>query len=478
MGDEDAYARAGVSQRQADEAVEALVAHLGRIDPGRPSRVVELPGHFASVVRIDEHTGVAFGTDGVGTKMVLAERLGRFDTIGIDCVAMNVNDLICVGAEPIALLDFILCADADPDVCGQIGVGLRRGAELAGVEIPGGEIAQVGDVVSGWELTASAIGLVSLEEIVTGARAEPGDALIGLPSSGLHSNGYTLARAALDEVPLDDWRLGRPLGDVLLEPTEIYVRAVLELLARRRRRPRARPHHRRRAQQPPAPGAGGRLRDRLTAAGAAGVRADPGAWRGLRAGDVRGLQHGPRLRLRRRGRRCRRRAGDAQQASSGRGPDRQRHRRRRACRATPGRRMKIAILIFDRLTALDAVGPYEVLSRLPGAELEFVAVEPGPKRTDTGALALIADRSLAEVAAPDVLLIRGGEGNRPLMEDETVLDWVRGAHAASTWTTSVCTGSLVLGAAGILEWGPRDHPLGVSRAPGRPRRRGRSPTGS
>ncbi len=230
MGDEDAYARAGVSQRQADSAVEALVAHLGRIDPGRPSRVVALPGHYASVIRIDEHTGVAFGTDGVGTKMVLAERLARFDTIGIDCVAMNVNDLVCVGAEPIALLDFILCADADPDICGQIGVGLRRGAELAGVEIPGGEIAQVGDVVSGWELTASAIGLVSLEEIVTGAEAEPGDALIGLPSSGLHSNGYTLARAALDEVPLDDWRLGRPLGDVLLEPTEIYVRAVLELL--------------------------------------------------------------------------------------------------------------------------------------------------------------------------------------------------------------------------------------------------------
>ncbi|MGZ8818609.1 MAG: DJ-1/PfpI family protein [Mycobacterium sp.] len=113
--------------------------------------------------------------------------------------------------------------------------------------------------------------------------------------------------------------------------------------------------------------------------------------------------------------------------------------------------MKIAILIFDRLTALDAVGPYEVLSRLPGAELEFVALEPGPKRTDTGALALIADRSLAEVAAPDILLIGGGEGNRPLMEDEAVLDWVRAAHAASTWTTSVCTGSLVLGAAGILD---------------------------
>jgi len=230
VSEQEAYARAGVSQRDADAAVRALVAQLSRIDPGRPSRVVELPGHYASVLRIDDRSGVAFATDGVGTKMVLAERLGRFETIGIDCIAMNVNDLVCVGAEPIALLDFILCRRADPDVCGQIGWGLRRGAELAGIEIPGGEIAQVGDVVTGWELTGSAIGLVALDAIVTGDRVEPGDAVIGLPSSGLHSNGYTLARRALGELPLDDRRLGRPLADVLLEPTEIYVRAALELL--------------------------------------------------------------------------------------------------------------------------------------------------------------------------------------------------------------------------------------------------------
>ncbi len=192
--------------------------------------MVPLPNHYASVLRIDDRTGVAFGTDGVGTKMLVAERLGDFTTIGIDCIAMNVNDLICVGAEPIAMLDFILCAEADPEVCGAIGVGLRRGAELAGIEIPGGEIAQVGDIVSGVELSGSAIGLVELDAIVDGGRAEPGDALIGLPSSGLHSNGYTLARRALAELPLDDDRLGRPLGQVLLEPTEIYVPAVLDLL--------------------------------------------------------------------------------------------------------------------------------------------------------------------------------------------------------------------------------------------------------
>jgi phosphoribosylformylglycinamidine cyclo-ligase len=230
VSEQEAYGRAGVSQRRADAAVAALVAHLSQIDPGRPSRVVPLPGHYASVIRIDDHNGVAFATDGVGTKMLVAERLGRYDTVGIDCIAMNVNDLVCVGAEPIALLDFILCSEANAAICDQLGIGLRRGAELAGVEIPGGEIAQVGDIVSGWELSASAIGLVELDGIVTGERIEPGDALIGLPSSGLHSNGYTLARRVLEDVALDDDRLGRPLGEILLEPTAIYVRAALELL--------------------------------------------------------------------------------------------------------------------------------------------------------------------------------------------------------------------------------------------------------
>jgi transcriptional regulator GlxA family with amidase domain len=113
--------------------------------------------------------------------------------------------------------------------------------------------------------------------------------------------------------------------------------------------------------------------------------------------------------------------------------------------------MRIAILIFDELTALDAVGPYEVLSRIPGAEVRFVAKEAGTKRTDTGALGLQADASLSELPDPEVLLVPGGKGNRPLMEDAEALDWVREAHERSTWTTSVCTGSLVLGAAGILD---------------------------
>ncbi len=225
-----AYARSGVSQAAAGGAVAALLKSLEGIDIGKPSRVVSLAGHYASVLRLDDRMGIALSVDTVGTKMVIAERLGRYDTIGIDCVAMNVNDVICVGAEPIAMLDFILTERADPEICGRIGVGLARGAELAGVEIPGGEIAQIGDIVSGQELGGSCVGLVELDAIVTGADVRPGDPVIGLPSSGLHSNGYALARSAVADIPLDDERLGRPLGEILLEPTEIYVRPIIELL--------------------------------------------------------------------------------------------------------------------------------------------------------------------------------------------------------------------------------------------------------
>lgn len=230
MSASDAYAKAGVDQGAADSAVAGLVRALGAIQLGRPSAQVPLPGHYASVIKIDERTGIALSTDGVGTKLVLAEQLGRFDTIGIDCVAMNVNDVICVGAEPLAMLDYIAIEKADPAVCEEIGVGLARGAEQAGIEIPGGELAQLGQLVRGVDVSGACFGTVALEEIVDGSAVEPGDVVIGLPSTGLHSNGYTLARSALAEIPLDDDRLGRPLGDVLLEPTEIYVKPIVELL--------------------------------------------------------------------------------------------------------------------------------------------------------------------------------------------------------------------------------------------------------
>jgi phosphoribosylformylglycinamidine cyclo-ligase len=234
---ESAYARAGVDTDRAEQAVTALIDVLRHIDPGRPSRAVLGSGHYANVLRLDDRTGIALSTDGVGTKVIVAEQVGRFDTVGIDCIAMNVNDVVCVGAEPIAVLDYIAVEEAEPEMLRQIAEGLRAGAEQASVEIPGGELAQLPELIRGhpsprgFDLVGACFGLVELDAVVTGARIRPGDAVIGLPSSGVHSNGLTLARRALpalDERPPELG--GATVGDTLLEPTVIYVRAITELL--------------------------------------------------------------------------------------------------------------------------------------------------------------------------------------------------------------------------------------------------------
>jgi phosphoribosylformylglycinamidine cyclo-ligase len=233
----DAYAAAGVDLDRSDRAVSALVGVLQGIDV--PKRTVDLPGHYASVLKVSDELGIAFATDGVGSKLVVAEQTGRLDTVGIDCVAMNVNDVVCVGAEPIALVDYLAVEDPDPERLAAIARGIARGAELAGCEVPGGEVAVLPELLQGhpspggFDLCASCIGTVRLDAIVTGRDVAPGDALIGLPSSGLHSNGYTLARRALAGLAYDDRPEelgGATVADVLLEPTTIYVRAVLDLL--------------------------------------------------------------------------------------------------------------------------------------------------------------------------------------------------------------------------------------------------------
>lgn len=238
----DSYAAAGVDIAEADAGVKALVDVLKTIDPGRPSASVLPSGHYANVLRVAPNLGIAVGADGVGTKVIVAEQTGRYDTVGIDCIAMNVNDVICVGAEPLAVLDYLAVEEANPEMLRDIAIGLKAGAELAGVEIPGGELAQLPELVKGhpsprgFDLTGACFGTVALDAIVTGEQIAPGDALIGIPSSGVHSNGLTLARHALleqgglglDERPAELG--GASVADVLLEPTIIYVRAVLELL--------------------------------------------------------------------------------------------------------------------------------------------------------------------------------------------------------------------------------------------------------
>jgi phosphoribosylformylglycinamidine cyclo-ligase len=239
--DSGAYASAGVDTKRAGSAIDGLVEILRSIDPGRDRRTVLASGHYASVIALDDRLGLALCTDGVGTKLIVAEQARRFDTVGIDCVAMNVNDLVCVGAEPRAMVDYIAVEQADPDVLKSIGEGLKLGAERAGIEIPGGELAQLPEMIKGHpsplgiDLVGAAVGTVALDRIVSGDAIVAGDAVIGLPASGIHSNGLTLARRALLEtggLSLVDTpaEIGRPLADELLEPTEIYVPAVLDLL--------------------------------------------------------------------------------------------------------------------------------------------------------------------------------------------------------------------------------------------------------
>ena len=235
---DSAYARAGVDTGLAGRGVAALVEVLRTIDTGRERRALLGSGHYANVLRLTGRTGIALSTDGVGTKLIVAEQLGRFDTVGIDCIAMNVNDVICVGADPLALLDYIAVEEASEEVLADVGRGLKTGAEDAGVEIPGGELAVVPELIrghpspGGLDLVGMCVGLVELDSLVTGAGVEIGDAIIGLPASGVHSNGYTLARHALPDLTETPVELGgETVGAVLLEPTAIYVRAVRELLA-------------------------------------------------------------------------------------------------------------------------------------------------------------------------------------------------------------------------------------------------------
>ena len=198
-------------------------------------------GYFANVIPVAPNLGIAIGTDGVGTKLLIAQAAGRFDTVGIDCVAMNVNDVLCVGARPVALVDYVAVEEPTAALLDGIGRGLARGCELAGISCPGGELAQVREMLRGArpgsaiDLVGTAIGTVALDRIIAGQDVRAGDVLIGLESAGLHSNGYTLARRALLErgrLALEDHvaELGCTLADELLRPTRIYVPAVLPLL--------------------------------------------------------------------------------------------------------------------------------------------------------------------------------------------------------------------------------------------------------
>ena len=236
---DSAYARAGVDTGQAGAGVAALVDVLKTIDTGRERRALLGSGHYANVLRLAGDTGLALSTDGVGTKLIVAEQMGRYDTVGIDCIAMNVNDVICVGADPIAVLDYVAVEEADPALLEAVGVGLKAGAEDAGVEIPGGELAVVPELIRGHpspggiDLVGMCVGLVDIPRIVTGAaraarRRHRRPARQRRALQRLHAGAHGADRPDRDARP--SWA-ARSVGEALLEPTVIYVRATRDLLA-------------------------------------------------------------------------------------------------------------------------------------------------------------------------------------------------------------------------------------------------------
>jgi len=192
-------------------------------------------GHYAGIVEIPGGKLLATHTDGVGTKVLIANKMQKFDTIGIDCVAMNVNDIICIGATPISFVDYIAANRNDQRIFKQIVSGLVRGAKKSSVPIVGGETAIMPDLISGkgfgFDLAGMVVGILSKKEMVLGNKIKPNDVIIGIKSSGLLSNGYSLARKVLSKYSLKRKFKGVGiLGNALLKPTEIYVKPVLEAI--------------------------------------------------------------------------------------------------------------------------------------------------------------------------------------------------------------------------------------------------------
>ncbi len=234
--EDDLYKAAGVDIAAAQTGLHKIIDRIKTTWPasGGVGTVKLDIGYFANVIDIGG-VGLAICTDGVGSKSIIADMMRRYDTIGIDCVAMNVNDVICVGATPVSMVDYIAIEKADAEMLGAIAVGLAAGARQAQISISGGEISQLKDVIRGFDLVGMAVGLVPLDRIITGRDLAPGDVLIGLESSGIHSNGLTLARQAFFEragVAVDYVfpELGIPLGEELLRPTLIYVPEILEII--------------------------------------------------------------------------------------------------------------------------------------------------------------------------------------------------------------------------------------------------------
>ncbi|MCL1979104.1 MAG: phosphoribosylformylglycinamidine cyclo-ligase [Methanomassiliicoccaceae archaeon] len=225
------YSKAGVDIDEKSRAIGSLVDELKFKRKGM-GQMVRVPGLFASLIDFGD-LYLTMATDGVGTKLLIAKELGIWNTVGIDCIAMNVNDTICVNSEPISFVDYIAIDKPDDAITREIGIGLQKGAEMSNMEIVGGEIAVLPEMVNGIDLSGTCLGFVEKGRAITGETCEEGDVIVSLRSSGLHSNGFTLARKVLESsnISLTDKikGLAGTVGEELLTPTEIYVKQVLEI---------------------------------------------------------------------------------------------------------------------------------------------------------------------------------------------------------------------------------------------------------
>ena len=219
--------------KKSQKAIGRLISSTHKLQ--KKAKMTHGFGHYAGIVEIPGGKLLATHTDGVGTKVIIANMMKKFDTIGIDCVAMNVNDIICIGATPISFVDYIAANKNDQKIFKQIVSGLVRGAKKSSMPIVGGETAIMPDLISGkgfgFDLAGMVVGMLSKKQMILGDKIKPNDIIIGVKSSGLHSNGYSLARKVLSKYSLKQKFKGvGVLGDALLKPTEIYVKPVLEAI--------------------------------------------------------------------------------------------------------------------------------------------------------------------------------------------------------------------------------------------------------
>jgi phosphoribosylformylglycinamidine cyclo-ligase len=223
------YAESGVDIFKEEKTVSSLIGALktGRNGFGKP---LNIKGHYAGLVDFGKHA-LTLCTDGVGSKVIIADEMKKWDTIGIDCVAMNVNDCICVGAAPVAFVDYLAMEKPNQRVAKQIGIGLNRGAKLSNMSLVGGETAILPELIHSFDLAGTCLGYVEKKNIIIGEKIKPGDVIIGLRSSGIHSNGLTLARKIFENRFHERFpKSNKKIGEVLLEPTRIYVKEILGVI--------------------------------------------------------------------------------------------------------------------------------------------------------------------------------------------------------------------------------------------------------